>query len=494
MVTVSPALRTRFAPQRMRLDVGFMRRTFLVIGLLLLFISPFSPDPVAFAAGGFVPWILLSVIGLPHIPVAAIFYFVWQWSQVFARALLSLVDGESMASGVAGPGVLNAYWYSLASLFVLALAFRLVFGSMRGPSAEEADAHLEWRPRDLFMLYCGTLVLAIACTYASRLVPGLSQQIEAVSRLKIVAEFLLFVTVLGSGRGNTFLLATVMVEILIGFSGLLSDFRGVFIYLAMAAIAARIVLSVTSMVGGVVWFSLLLALGLFWTAVKTEYREFATGGEETQHFSISLEERMAYLGNLAMSPGSIDWGLASYAMLYRFAYIDIFGAVIAYQDAARDAAPMRQWQEAVEHVFKPRFLFPDKAALSDTETYARLAGLDPALVLRDSTSISVGYMGENYVDLGFPGMLAGIFVLGLMLAGAIRYFMGVRHLPWMVKQGLALAMVYNVAGVGLEASMPKLFGSIIMFFLVYLLLAKFVLPIGLQWLQARSGTEPAPKS
>ena len=494
MVTISPALRTRVAPQRMALDVGFMRRTFLVIGLLLLLISPFAPDPVPFAVGGFVPWVLLSIIGLPHMPVAAIFYFVWQWSQVFARALLSIVDGESMGSSVAGAGVLNAYWYSLASLVVLACAFRLVFGGMRGPSSEEAGAHLEWRPRDLFMLYCGTLVLAIACTYAIRLVPGLSQQIEAVSRLKVVAEFLLFVTVMGTGRGNTFLLAAVVVEIVIGFSGLLSDFRGVFVYLAMAAIAARIVLSVTSIVAGVAWFSVLLGLGLFWTAVKTEYREYATGGEETQHFSIPLEDRLAYLGNLALSSGSIDWGLASYAMLYRFAYIDIFGSVIAYQDAAREAAPMRQWQGALEHVFKPRIFFPEKAALSDTETYARLAGLDPALVLRDSTSISVGYMAENYVDMGFPGMLAGIFVLGLMLAGAIRYFMGARHLPWMVKQGIALALVYNVAGVGLEASMPKLFGSIIMFFLVYLVLAKFVLPIGLQWLQARAGAESAPKS
>jgi hypothetical protein len=494
MVTISPALRPSVAPKRLVLDVGFIRRAFFIIGLLLVLVSPFSPDPLAVAVGGFVPWVLLSIAGLPFIPVAAIFYFVWQWSQVFAQALLSMVDGLPMASSVAGPGIVSAYWYSLASLVALACAFRLVFSGMRGPSREEETVHLEWRPRDLFLLYCGTLVLAIACTYASRLIPGLSQPIEAVSRLKVVAEFLLFVTVLGTGRGNNFLLAAVVVEIGIGFSGLLSDFRGVFVYLAMAAIAARITLRVTSIMGSVIWFSLLLALALFWTAVKTEYREYATGGEETQHFSIPLEDRMAYLGNLALASGDIDWGLAAYAMLNRFAYIDIFGSVVTYQDGVRDAAPMRQWQDALGHVFKPRFFFPDKADLSDTATYARLAGLDPALVLRDTTSISVGYMAENYVDLGFPGMLAGIFVLGMMLAGSLRYFMGARHLPWMAKQGIAVALVYNVAGVGIEASLPKLFGSLIMFFLVYLLLAKFALPIGLQWLQARAGAEPAQTS
>jgi hypothetical protein len=494
MVTITPALRPSVAPKRLVLDVSSIRRSFFFLGLLLVLISPFSPDPLAVAVGGFVPWVLLSIAGLPFTPVAVIFYFVWQWSQVFAQALLSMIDGLPMASSVAGPGVVNAYWYSLASLVVLAIAFRLVFSGMRGPSPAEENAHLEWRPQDLFLLYCGTLVLAVACTYASRVIPGLSQQLEAVSRLKIVAEFLLFVTILGTGQGNKFLLAAVAIEIGIGFSGLLSDFRGVFIYLAMAAIAARIVLRVTSIIGSVVWFSLLVVLALFWTAVKTEYREFATGGEETQVFSIPLEDRMAYLGNLAVSADNIDWGMAAYAMLNRFAYIDIFGSVITYQDAGRETSGMRQWQEALGHVFKPRFFFPDKAALSDTETYARLAGIDPALVLRDTTSISVGYMAENYVDLGFPGMLAGMFVLGLMLAGSLRYFMNARHLPWMAKQGIAVALIYNVAGVGIEASLPKLFGSLIMFFLVYLLLAKFVLPVGLQWLQARAGAEPAQTS
>ncbi|MDI1284436.1 MAG: hypothetical protein PSV46_08565 [Reyranella sp.] len=492
MVTISPALRPSVTQKRMVLDVGSIRRAFFILGLFLVLISPFSPDPLAVAVGGFVPWVLLSIAGLPFIPVAAIFYFVWQWSQVFAQALVSMLDGQSMSSS--GAGILTAYWYSLASLIVLSIAFRLVFSGQRGPSPAEENAHLEWRPLDLFLLYCGTLVLAIACAYASRLIPGLSQQLEAVSRLKIVAEFLLFVTVLGTGRGNKFLLAAVVFEIVIGFSGLLSDFRGVFVYLAMAAIAARIVLRATSIIGSVVWFSLLMTLALFWTAVKTEYREYATGGEETQHFSIPIEDRLAYIGNLALSADNIDWGMSAYALLNRFAYIDIFGTVMSYQDASREAVPMRQWQDALGHVFKPRFFFPDKAALSDTETYARLAGLDPALVLRDTTSISVGFIAENYVDLGFPGMLAGIFVLGMMLAGSLRYFMGARHLPWMVKQGIALALVYNVAGVGIEASLPKLFGSIIMFFLVYLLLTKFVLPIGLQWLHARAGAEPAQTS
>ncbi len=488
MVTVSPPLRVRAAPPRQVLSYGLLRRAFLLIGMVLLLVAPFSNDPLPFAAGCFVPWLVLSIVGKPTMPVAVIFYFLWQWAQVFARVLQSMIDGEALAAGLYGPYVLNAYWYMLSSIVVLALAFRMVLGGLPVPSLQEENAHLEWRPLDLFILYVGTLVLAMACSYGARLVPGLSQQFDAVSRLKIVSEFLLFTTVLATGRGGKFMMAAVMVEIVIGFSGLLSDFRGVFIYLAMAAFAARLAFSVTAVLGGAVWLSALLVLALFWTAVKAEYREYATKGEETQHLSVPLSERLAYLGTLATSPSEIDWTLASYVMLTRFAYVDIFGSVIDYQQTAREAAPARQWQEAFDHVFKPRIFFPEKAALSDTETFARLTGADPTEVVRASTSISVGYMGENYVDLGFPGMLVGIFGLGTLIAMVIRHFMRSK-LPWMVRQGIVLAFIYNVAGVGVEISLPKLFGATIMFFLVYAVLVKFVLPIGLKWLYSRAGGE-----
>jgi hypothetical protein len=475
-------------PPRQVLDFGFLQRVFLTIGVLLAMASPFSIDPLAFAVGAFVPWIVLSIIGKSTMPIGVVFFFLWQWAQTFARILQSMVDGESLGGGFYGPGVLNAYWYMLASIVAMALAFRLVLGNLPQPAAEDFNAHRAWRPLDLFVLYCGTLVLAIGCGYAARLVPGLSQQFEAVSRLKIVAEFLLFVAVLATGRGGRLMMLAILIEIIIGFGGLLSDFRGVFIYLAMAALAARISVGATAIIGGVVWFSVLLTLGLFWTAVKTDYREWATGGEETQNLSMPVSERFAYLGALALSPGDIDWKLASYAMLSRFAYVDIFGSVIGVQDGMREPATMRQWEEAFDHVFKPRIFFPEKAALSDTATYARLTGTDPRLVLRASTSISVGYMTENYVDLGFPGMLAGIFGIGLMVSGAIRYFMQTR-LPWMVRQGIVVALVYNIAGPGVEASLPKLVGSTVMFFLVYLLLARFVLPFGLNWLNTRAASE-----
>ncbi len=147
---------------------------------------------------------------------------------------------------------------------------------------------------------------------------------------------------------------------------------------------------------------------------------------------------------------------------------------------------MRQWKDALSHVLQPRILFPDKAALSDTDVYMRLTRADPTEQVRLGTSISVGYMAKNYVDLGFPGMLAGVFVIGVLLALVIKYFMQ-RQLPWMLREGIVMAFVFNAGGTGMEMSLPKILGSVLMFFLVWSLIAKFGLPMVMRWLDQRAG-------
>jgi hypothetical protein len=134
-----------------------------------------------------------------------------------------------------------------------------------------------------------------------------------------------------------------------------------------------------------------------------------------------------------------------------------------------------QWQDAFDHVAKPRFLFPSKPPLSDTEVFLRLARGDASESFRSGTSISVGYVAENFVDLGFPGMLAGIFAIGVMVAGVCRYFM-TRQLPWMVREGSVLAIIYTIGHDGVEISLPKILGAMFMSFAVWAIMARWGFP------------------
>ncbi len=69
----------------------------------------------------------------------------------------------------------------------------------------------------------------------------------------------------------------IAVEILVGFTGFLADFRAVFIYVAVAALAARVKWSGATTAAALAWLAVLLILALFWTSVKVEYRDYVTG-------------------------------------------------------------------------------------------------------------------------------------------------------------------------------------------------------------------------
>jgi hypothetical protein len=287
------------------------------------------------------------------------------------------------------------------------------------------------------------------------------------------------------GRGWPFLFAVLGIEILSGMTGLLGDFRGVFVFLGVAALAAQI--RWTPRTTGYAFLATfaLVGLALFWTSVKFEYRDMATGGGDSQAFQTTLSDRVGYMLGRVAGVADIDWGVASKALLERLAYVDITGLVINVDLASSEQTAVRQWRDAFSHVFQPRFLFPDKQALSDTEVFIRLTKTDLLENMRGGTSISVGYMAENYVDFGFPGMLAGVFGVGLMVALVIRFFFSF-NVPWMVRQGTALAYVYSICGSGLEVSLPKILGSSVTFAVAYGLALKFAFPVGQRWLEQRA--------
>jgi hypothetical protein len=464
-----------------RLDYSFLVKVFLGVGVVLAMVSPLARDPLAFAVGGMVPALAMWLIGRPTMPAAVVYLVLWQWAQTFARILQTLADGEALGAGLYGPYVERAYWYMLASVVTLALAFRVVLGRLPAPTPESRMAHTRWQPQDLVLLYLGTSVLSMMARYAAGMSSALGQPMQALQYLKVLALFLMFTSVLMTGKGGKFAAIVFLFEVLSGFTGIFSDFKGVFIQFGIAALAARV--RWTGMMGimSVVLLAVLVMLSLFWTGVKGEYRQLATGSDESQTIRASLGDRLGYLGGRVLAADRIDWGESAYALLIRFAYVDIFAAVIGVQENSPEPGTMRQWGDAVAHVTQPRFLFPSKPVLSDTEVYVRLARGDSTEQMREGTSISVGYMAENFVDLGFPGMLAGIFVIGALVAYVSRYFMRL-NLPWMVREGTVLVFVYSIARDGVEMSLPKMIGAITMFFLVFALLVKFAYPRVVAWL------------
>jgi hypothetical protein len=89
-------------------------------------------------------------------------------------------------------------------------------------------------------------------------------------------------------------------------------------------------------------------------------------------------------------------------------------------------------------------------------------------------------------------MLVGILVLGVIIGGACRYFMSLKKLPWMVREGTAVVLIYSVAQGGMEVSLPKVLGSVLMTTIVYVLVARFGYPYVLTWLNRPVGGRKLP--
>jgi len=463
------------------LDISLVRRGFGYFACLCAVVAPFTPEPAAFFVGASVPWVCLRIVSTPTMPAAVLYLLIWQWLQIFSRIPQTWIDGDTLSTGLWGPNVARAYWYMLASIVVLAITFRVALARLKPPTPAQRTAHYHWQARDLLILYIAATVVATVAAVAIRVAPGLAQPVEALSRVKVVALFMLFTYVLSTGRGTKMMMGVLLFEVASGFTGFLSDFRGVFIYLAIAAVAARVKWSGTVAVGATIGLAALISLALFWTSVKSDYRTYAAGSSESQNIVVPLSERMEYLGSRAITPGSIDLSETSYALLSRLAYVDIFGSVIDVQEASPEPVAMRQWMEGVEHVLTPRFLFPSKAPLLDSEVFMRLARRFSTEEIRMGTSISVGYMGENFADLGFPGMLLGIGVLGLAIGGTMRFLMSF-NVPVVVREGIVMAFAFSISRDGVEVSLPKILGSLFMFLIVFLLLNRFVFPRVMNWL------------
>ena len=222
-----------------------------------------------------------------------------------------------------------------------------------------------------------------------------------------------------------------------------------------------------------------VVLMLFWTSIKTEYRDLASGGSGAQVVTAPLGDRVSFLIRKALSPNEISWSDAGENLLRRMPAIDFFGATISTAETAPDSGAFSQWYGVFNHVFRPRILFPDKEALNDIELYSQLVRVDITDEQRAGTSIGVGYLAENFFDFGFPAMLLPIFGLGLFFGYSVRYFL-TRQVPWIAQEAFAFGCLY-AASIGLGSALAKIVGGFILTSLVLVVVLKFAFPFYQRW-------------
>ncbi len=443
----------------------------LALGAVLLAVA--SANPLLTLGSLSVMAVLTMLLWRPGEPPALLYAMGYHWMQASILILYGNSEGQRLASMGYGALVEQATWLTLIGLVVISLGMRIGAGRMQGPDARAAVIAItrQLSVQRLFFVCLLAIALALVAGRAAYIIPGLVQPILALVLLRWVAIFIFTYTVLAQRRGYRYLATVLLIELLIGFLGFFSDFKTVLIVALLAALTSPAALKGIRFRTAGLLVAAILALGVLWTGVKSDYRQFLNQGTGQQTVLVPVEARVAKLGELVGQMTAERLGESIVALVERVTYVYYFGQAMEMVPAYIDHENGLLWREAVEGALVPRLLNPSKRIIDDSQrtsyyTGSRVAGAE------EGTSISLGYVAESYIDFGPYLMMGPLLLWGLFVGFAYRALTQYTRYPlW----GYASAAVLVGLGVAvLEQSNLKMVASFLLGLVVLLLAQKLL--------------------
>jgi hypothetical protein len=225
---------------------------------------------------------------------------------------------------------------------------------------------------------------------------------------------------------------------------------------------------------------MMLTLGIYWTAIKEDYRHFVSGGEQAQIVVVSRAEAFGKILDLVAGVDAQHLSRATENLANRFAELDIFSSVLVNVPSVVPHEGGTLWWDAVSRPFMPRMLFSDKAIIDESELSRRYTGIQMA-GMEEGTQISMGYIAESYIDFSEFGMWGVLLLFGYCIGRIYRWLVDHPNGHGIFGFGLACATLLQAGSIG--ASSAKIVGGVLVCILVAAILLNFIVPKYLRWLR-----------
>lgn len=437
----------------------------LVVGALSL-LGLFTPNPgLTLATALLLGWFFL-LLWRPGEPPILLLVLGYQWLQVVAKLFNANVLGLPLKElNEYGGDIEKAVWLSMFALAALAMGMRLALTRYRPTSPEVARSEaLLFSPGRVWALYLAAVAASVVVLSVARVFPGITQIAIALANIKWAVYFVLaYVCFLRPER--LYLLAMAFgIELALGLGAYFSSFKTVFFVTILAFITSGKKVSGRQISVLLLLGSVLLAMSLAWTAIKMEYRNYLSGGENAQIVTRGYAERVQKLYEMVASLKKEDMSAAAQAMVDRISYVDFFGRALTMVPSRIPHEYGELWGGAIRHIFMPRLFFPGKPPLrSDSDITNYYTGLNFAGESQ-GTSVSIGYVAESYIDFGNPLMFLPVLALGFLWGRMYRYLCTQPKSPLIV--GYALSIVVLLSAMLFETTNVKLLGGVVTTFLV----------------------------
>ena len=348
----------------------------------------------------------VNLLWRPSEPQVLLYIFGYQWLQVTTLILIASFRGVAVSELYSGsPALDSAVLLVLLGISILAIGVRLGTGPQKAVYIARAQAvifsvpPMRWLQLHMIMWGISTISLLLAL-----IIPGLSQGFLALANFKWATFVILtMVTFTRPDASRIAWVIVFLVELVSSFGGYFSSFKFVFVFIILSISAVGVRITLGRAIAGAVTVFLMLFIGIYWTAIKPDYRQFVRGGQEGQVVTVSQVEATKKFFELAAEVDEQKFIDAQENLLTRFAELDIFSAVLVNVPANVSYQRGALWWDAMTRPFMPRILFPNKEIIDESELTRRYTGLQLA-GMEQGTQISMGYIADSYIDFSEFGM------------------------------------------------------------------------------------------
>jgi hypothetical protein len=440
-----------------------------VICLVLAFIGLTTPNPLETSLGCLIWPVLFSLLWRPGEPPALLFAASFQLIQVIVPVINANLAGETLEQNF-GQELSLAFYLGILSILALAYGMKLAVGDSPVISLiDQEKSASELKFSRLAIAYLGTFVLSSLMTALAFGNPAFTQLLLSLASLRWLVIFLIVWNGFRDLKFSLLSLIIVIWEIIIGMTGFFSGFKQIIFLVLVVYGATSLKVKQLLRPQVLILMVLLLLLATYWQSVKGDYRNYVNGGTQTQTVTVSLADRLNYHTNSANNINDKQLEDGFNALLSRLGYLKFFAGTIRTVPNAVPYQNGKLWSEAISTLI-PRAFFPDKPVLDDSKRTNEFSGIEAAGADK-GTSISIGYVGESYIDFGVPFMFAPIFALGCFWGWLYRFITNVGSIPLLGLAG-ATTILLNSA-VFFESSNVKIFPAGVILLLVYSMVLRF---------------------
>jgi hypothetical protein len=401
------------------------------------------------------------------------------YGAIFSIPLKDLAQATSATEGIE-----MANFLGVVSLFIFGAGILLQIRKL--PALSFIFLQQLLSKYDSFRLFLAYVIYSLILPVIQVVVlgGGGGQMLIGLIYFKWVFLSFLIVHTLIFKTNQKYVITFVLVEILLSFSGFWAEFKDYILVAVAAFMTISRKLTIRQWIYGILAFCLTYIFFVVWTFSKGEYRRYLTGGERSQVIiQNDAIENLSTLWTIIQKDFSSEkfnenFKTGSTGLLYRISYIEYFARAITVVPNFIPYEDGKLLKDAFLHVLQPRILFPNKAAIYDSEITSKYTGTQFASK-DEGVSFSFGMVPERYVDFGPVYMFVPILFFGMWIGFMYRKMLedGYNRI-W----GMCFtAPIFNFAiSYGLPTT--KFLGWSITYFFTFLILNKYVIRRLDQWL------------